>query len=254
MSTPVHLNPGYYPAPSDEQLDRSPLVYLSAWLDPPRDLEGELAVFTDRRVDPLPEAFGHALVEAIEELTGVELPASSVEVVREDRPPRADGLFPVSFVDLSQVVEYLRQTFPLEVVSVLITLAVESTVKKAREKLSGKKLPEGFLRPRFSPATLELLCLNYVMIDKQAIQPCSLSREPFNTRRDAGYEYQIDDSLPMGWRIAVETSSETYNFIVDTYGQVHELDIETEGKSVRVRNASLLNPEATQSFLKRIIG
>jgi hypothetical protein len=250
MGTDDDFDLGYEPLPSDEQLAHSLLVYLNVWMDPDRIAESEWSSFTDYGQNPLPQAFEGALRETITRLAKVDLPGESVTARLEDRPPRADGLFPVYFVDLSSVVEFLRQTLPVEVVSALIALAVQSLAGEVRKRLPGKKIPEESLELRFNPATLKLLCVNFAVHERQIDDPYTVRIESFNTRFEAGYSFSVDDSLPMGWQISVTFPTESCIFIVKSNAQVHELKIVRREGPDQVRNANLLVAGATKSMLE----
>lgn len=241
----------YSPAPTDTQLNTALLVYVSVNIDPHRIPQKEWEGYADYRGNPLPGAFRNGLRENIERLAGTTLPNNAIEVVLEDRPPRSDGLFPSYFVDLSDAIIYLRQTVPSEVVSALVGMAVQALVTEVRSKLPGKKLPDGALNESFSPATLELLCVNYAMLDKQPGEPYTVEREPFNTKFEGGYHFAVDDTLPMGWRISVGLPDQTHQFIVDAAAHVVQLNITKGDESHQVSNASLMDPESTRAMLVR---
>jgi hypothetical protein len=243
---------GYYPVPSDEQISQSPLVYLNVSLEPQRVPEQVWAPFADYGHNPLPQAFEEALRETIESHTGTTLPDGSIVVRLVDRPPRADDLFPTYFVDLSQIIEFFRETFPLEVISALIDMAVQSLVIGVRSRLPGKQLPEGGLSEQFSPAVLELLCVNYAMRDRSPEEPYTLKRVPFNTRFDSGYQYPVDDSYPMGWQITVEFQDESLEFTVDAHAKVIGLTITRDHESVPVLGVNLPDPESTRRQLAKL--
>jgi len=263
IEEPAEVNPIYWQgeddfvgfgedlAPTDEQLSDSPLIYIRTEFDVHMLGEDIWSKFADYGSTPTPRLFKSLVYASFADLTEPVLPEEYVQVVIEDRPPRADPLFPSYFVDLTGVLGYLRTTVPDELVGALMAAGIEATRRKIRDWLSSEDLPEGAFYNTYSPKTLETLCLNYVKTKRHPRARLVVKREMFNTKFESGYHYPIDPQQPMGWTIQVISASTRFIFVIDSNATIISLEFHEAGNISTIHDADLRAPEQDSVIIPR---
>lgn len=230
-------------APTDRQLSDAPLVYIRTAFDVRSVSEDTWGRFADYGATPIPKLFHDSLYLSLDELIRDRLPLDYIEVMLEDRPPRASPLFPAFFVDLTDVLNYLRTIVPNEVVGALIAAGLAGAQRRLQTWIKSERLPAGTFHNTYSVEILELLCENYVRVKRHPRARLSVGRDSFNTRIEGGYSSPIDPATPMGWKIQVRSNVTSFEFIVDSTAKVLRLEFREAGKSSMIWGADLLTPE-----------
>lgn len=243
---------GFRTAPTDEQLRKSILFTVGFDADVHLLDPSEWERFSDRHTDPVPAAFNDAILKTLGELNLYPKATSELRVEVEDRPPRADPLFARYFVDLTALAIQIANDFGIEIASGIITSLVLGAGSKMKSLVSSRKDGRFRIRESFNAATLELLCHNFVRIQRPEMHIVSVSRRTFNTRYQTGYIFPVDPELPMGWVITVDLGQEQFEFTVDGNANIHKLEIVRKNERSTMENASLKTPELATKTRQRI--
>lgn len=99
---------------------------------------------------------------------------------------------------------------------------------------------------------LDLLCDNFVRIQRPEEEITEISHRPYNSRTEAGYTFPVNPKLPVGWMITVHLKKEQFEFTVDGNADIHNLEIIQDGNRFTMENASLKSPELAAQTLQRI--
>jgi hypothetical protein len=243
---------GFRAAPTDQQIERSPLLTVGVSADVRALNPSEWSAFADRRTNPVPEAFREAIAGSLDDLLGQSRLTALVSIEEVDRPPRASPLFAQYFIDLSELLSDLADVLPREVLSGLVGVLINRNVLRMEATIFPSRKEGLSLQASYSPVTLELLCENFVHVHRPGAAITHIDRKPYNTRVEYGYTYPVDESQPTGWIITVTADEDHFEFTVDGNAHVLRLDVLRNGQRLTVENPSIVSPELADMTLQRI--